>query len=88
MKVYDVFDWYWNVGDDGSRVYSSKLRDYVLSTDPTYADWIADGTAPTQIDTEHSLGGVAGRLECIATDPGRCARWVQGWDDGARCATA
>ncbi|MET3308117.1 hypothetical protein [Bradyrhizobium diazoefficiens] len=58
MKPYDIFDWYWIVVGDASRVYSSRGHDYVLVSDPTYVDWAADGTAPTQIDSEHSLGGV------------------------------
>ncbi|MBR0802826.1 hypothetical protein JQ636_04680 [Bradyrhizobium japonicum] len=57
-KNYDVFDWYWIVGGDGLQVYSSKLRDYVPTTDPAYLTFVADGTAATMIDTEHSLGGV------------------------------
>ncbi|MET4628451.1 hypothetical protein ABIB83_005484 [Bradyrhizobium sp. I1.8.5] len=57
-KNYDVFDWFWIVGGDGLQVYSSKLRDYVGVSDPTYLDWLSDGTSATMIDTEHSLGGV------------------------------
>jgi hypothetical protein len=58
MKLYDIFDWYWIVAGDASRAFSSKGRDYVLASDPTYVDWSADGTVPTPIESEHSLGGV------------------------------
>ncbi|MET3995051.1 hypothetical protein ABID65_006717 [Bradyrhizobium sp. S3.9.2] len=58
MKTYDLFDWYWIVAGDASRVFSSKLHDYVLPSDPAYVDWAADGSAPIEIDTEHSLGAV------------------------------
>lgn len=68
-KHYDVFDWYWIVGGDGLQVYSSKLRDYVGVSDPAYLDWLADGTAATMIDTEHSLGGVFAPFNALRPIP-------------------
>jgi hypothetical protein len=69
MKTYDVLDWYWAVGDDAARVYSSRLRDYVLADDPIYSEWIADGTFPAAIDTERSLGGVLSTLVVLRPIP-------------------
>ena len=68
-KQYNLFDWYWIVGGDSSRVYSSKLRDYVLPTDPTFVDWTADGSVPVEIDTEHSLGGVMAAANLLRPIP-------------------
>lgn len=58
MKTYDVTDWYWVVGGDLTKVFSSKAFDYVPSDDPTYVAWRADGTNPTNINSEASLGQV------------------------------
>lgn len=55
-KIFNALDWYWFVGDDQTRAYSSLLGDYVLSSDPIFVDWIADATLPTKIDTEANLG--------------------------------
>ena len=70
-KIYDPADWYWIVGGSTTQVYSSKpaVRDYVPVADPAYVAWLADGTLPTNIDTEASLGEVLYpyRLRPIAT---------------------
>ena|SRR5580765_7767177 len=60
MKPYNPNDWYWIVGGNASQVYSSKaaIRNYVPVADTVYLAWIADGTLPTQIDTEANLGTV------------------------------
>lgn len=58
MKNYDPKNWYWIVGGDQTKAYSSALGDYVPATDATFTAWRADGTPPTQIDTEVNLGGV------------------------------
>jgi len=79
MKIYTVFDWYWIVGGDSSRVYSSRLRDYVLPTDAAYVEWAADGTVPVEIDTEHSLGGVMAVSNALRPIP---AGVLAGYQDG------
>lgn len=58
MKFYNPADWYWTVGGDTTRVFSSKSGDYVPSTDAAYAAFLSDGTAATRIDTEANLGEV------------------------------
>jgi hypothetical protein len=58
MKTYDPFNWYWMVGGDANRVYSSAAADYVSVTAPAYVAWASDGTLPTQIATEANLGDV------------------------------
>jgi hypothetical protein len=55
-KFYDVNDWYWIVASVSGKVFSSKIGDYVLLSDPTYLDFISDGTTPTAIDNESNLG--------------------------------
>ena len=58
MKPYVPTNWYWIVGGDETRVFSSAAGDYVPVSDPTYQSWAADGTQPTRIDTEVNLGEV------------------------------
>lgn len=58
MKTYDPKNWYWYVGGDLTRAYSSASGDYVQSSNVAFQNWLADGTKPTQIDTEANLGAV------------------------------
>jgi hypothetical protein len=60
-KPYNILNWYWHVGGDATRAYSSAVGDYVPSSDATFIAWKADGTQPTKIDTEFNLGGVLGQ---------------------------
>lgn len=55
---YDPKNWYWLVGVDQTKVYSSQAGDYVPLTDPTFQAWSVDGTLPAKIDTEASLGAL------------------------------
>lgn len=58
MKSFDPANWYWYVGGDQSKAYSSAAGGYVQSSDAKFQAWVADGTTPTAIDTEFNLGGV------------------------------
>lgn len=58
MKTYDPKDWYWHVGGDETKAYSSATGDFVQASDANFLEWKADGTAPTNIDTESNLGEV------------------------------
>jgi hypothetical protein len=55
MIMYDVMDWYWLIG---GNVYSSKLRNYVPSSEPAYVAWTAGGLQPFVADDEYGVGGV------------------------------
>lgn len=55
-KDYTPADWYWIVGGDESKVYSSKSGDYVPVSDAAYQAWTSDGTVPTRTDSAASLG--------------------------------
>jgi hypothetical protein len=58
MKSFDALNWYWIVGADTARVYTTgTINDYVPIADPAYVAWLGDGTLPTKIDTEFNLGG-------------------------------
>lgn len=57
MKTFDPKNWYWVVGGDATKAYSSAAGDYVLASNPAFVAWKADGTIPTSIDTEANLGG-------------------------------
>jgi len=58
MKTYNAQNWYWFVAGDRTKVFSSASGDYVPVSDPTFIAWGADGTLPTNIDTEANLGAV------------------------------
>jgi hypothetical protein len=58
MKSYNPSDWYWVVGGDETKVYSSAAGDFVRADDATYVEWLSDGTAPTRIASEAELGEV------------------------------
>lgn len=58
MKIFDPKNWYWYVAGDQTKVYSSSAGDYVALNDPAFIAWSSDGSTPTSIDTEASLGDV------------------------------
>lgn len=58
MKPYDPTNWFWYVGGDTSKAYSSAAGAYVAASNATFQAWLADGTVPTKIDTEANLGAV------------------------------
>lgn len=56
MKFYNPSDWYWVVNGDQNKVFYSKVGDYVPISDPAFLAWKLDGTVPSAIDSEVSLG--------------------------------
>ena len=58
MKTYDPFNWYWYVGGDETKAFSSVSGDYVPANDATLVAWMADGTVPSRILNEDELGEV------------------------------
>ncbi len=58
MRDYTPSDWYWIVGGDETRVFSSKGGAFVLVADAAYAAWVAEGNAPTRIASKAELGEV------------------------------
>jgi len=58
MKTYDPKNWFWIVGGDESRAFSSAVGNFVPANDATYLAWKADGTMPTRILNEAELGEV------------------------------
>lgn len=61
-KEYTPSDWFWLVGDDQSRAYSSKVGDYVPANDAAFVAWKADGTSPSRIASAAELGAVLAQL--------------------------
>lgn len=56
---YNPIDWYWIVGGNTSKFYSSKRNIYVAPTDADYVAWASGVTnAGTPIDSEASLAAV------------------------------
>lgn len=66
MKQYFPRNWYWYVGGDRTKAFSSASGGYVPASNPTFVAWKSDGTEPTSIDTEANLGAV---LAPYATRP-------------------
>lgn len=58
MIAYNPKDWYWFVAGDTSEVYSSKLGDFVLVSNPGYLAWVGTGGAPSNIASVAELGEV------------------------------
>lgn len=58
MTVYNPAAWYWTVGGDTTRAYSSAASAYFSSNDATFTAWRDAGGAPTRILDEAELGAV------------------------------
>jgi hypothetical protein len=51
--------WYWRVGADAGRVYSSETVGYVFTDNPDYLKWLArNEQGPTKIANEQELWNV------------------------------
>jgi len=55
---YDPRNWYWIVGGDTSRVYSSRIGNYVSPDNATYVAWLAAGGVTTRILNADELAEV------------------------------
>lgn len=58
MKTFNPANWYWIVGGDETKLFSSASGNYVQPSNATYVAWLADGTLPTRIASEAELGEV------------------------------
>lgn len=56
--IYDPRNWYWIVGGDETKVYSSAAGDYVPADNATYAAWVAVGGVATRILNSDELAEV------------------------------
>lgn len=70
MKPYTPSDWYWYVGGDKTKVYSSAVGDYVPNADPTFQAWVAGGGIATNIANEAELGEVLAVYSLRPVAPG------------------
>ncbi len=52
---FDVTNWYWVVGGDETKVWSSRRASFVSASDETYLAWLEAGGIPTRIDTVDNL---------------------------------
>jgi hypothetical protein len=55
---YVASDWYWVVGDDQTKVWSSGRAGWVDVADPAYVAWLARGNGPTPIGSLDELAAV------------------------------
>ena len=58
MKTFDATYWYWIVGGDETKLFSSASGNYVQPSNATFQAWLTDGTVPTRIASEAELGEV------------------------------
>lgn len=56
--IYNVANWYWIVGGDETKLWSSAQVAYVAPTDAAYVSWTEAGNIPTRIASEEELGDV------------------------------
>lgn len=68
MRIYNPSNWYWIVGGDESRVFSSAAGNYVPANDATYQAWLAVNENPTRIETESALGEVLANVRIRPAD--------------------
>lgn len=55
---YTPKDWYWFVGGDKTRVYSSNRGDFFAVADPAYSAWVSIGGVTSRIASAAELGEV------------------------------
>jgi len=55
---FNASDWYWIVGGDESRVWSSARGRYYAVGNDVYRDWLREGRLPTRIASEAELADV------------------------------
>lgn len=54
----NMADWYWTVNGDTTKVYSSRVGDYIPVSDSSYVTWLSMDNVPTRIASEEELGEV------------------------------
>ena len=68
MIPYNIRNWYWFVGGDETRPWSSAAGKsvfaygYIFTSDQAFQAWLAAGGMPTRIDSEDNLKEVVRRL--------------------------
>jgi hypothetical protein len=63
MRVLNLNNWYWYVGGNTTKVYSSSRNIYVdPQVDPDYANWAQNYTSPNNVDTEPELWAIVSSL--------------------------
>jgi hypothetical protein len=58
MPDYNPRNWYWLVGADADRVYSSAIGNFVPIANADYTAWLSAGNLATRIGSEADLGEV------------------------------
>jgi hypothetical protein len=58
MKRYNPANWYWIVGGDETKAFSSAVGNFVPADGAAFLEWKADGTLPSRIASEVELGEV------------------------------
>lgn len=69
MKEFNPLNWYWYVGGDRTKAYSSAAGNYVAINDVVLQAWMSDGSQPTPTDTEINLGGTLAPYYPTVTRP-------------------
>lgn len=58
VDFFNPRDWYWFVGADETRVYSSKADRLVPVADATYAAWVAEGGQTSRAANKAEMGEI------------------------------
>lgn len=61
MRNFNVSDWYWQIGSDVTRFYSSKTNTYVIASDSGYQAHVAAGNSVPVLANEADLADVLKR---------------------------
>jgi|SRR5262245_22798478 len=55
MQMFFAQDWYWTVGGDQTKVYSSKRNIYVATSDADFQQWGSGGRVASPADSEADI---------------------------------
>lgn len=60
-KRYDASDWFWQVGADTTRYWSSRGQAFLDADHPAVVAFTADGGFPSRVNTEAELWAILAR---------------------------
>lgn len=68
IPIYNPADWYWFVGGDETKVYSSSAGRFVQLGNAAYRAWLAAGNSPTRIVSSDELAEVLANVKVRPND--------------------
>lgn len=58
MKTFDAANWFWIVGGDQTKVWSSAAAGFIPITDPAFSLWVGADTTPARVASLDELAAV------------------------------